>query len=418
MTAFPALVPATVNITPGAIPAISVKGYDGSTVTTTADSMATGDLLVLTFRSPTEAQVNSVRDHQRNQQGQPFPFDAATLAPALTRPGYAWAYAADPQQEDIRSVAGSEVYWLTCSFSAVRTRLPLPPTAASCIKLRPFAARALPAGPAGATSTIQLTPTTAGIPTNPPGDASLLLLRPTAASVISTPLNDPLYGSVILHLPMTGANNSTNFVDVSGAAASITVQGNTKISTAQSKWGYGAAYFDGDTDWLAVALSSSIETGDYTIRFWFLSLGVTNNGLFEFADTSGTPSGLRAGLYDAANNGQNKVDIQKDEATINESLATVSDNVWYFFQQTRTSGLVRTSIGTTAAGILSYDPVLTDPGRSWTNNFSQGFIDIGISAGLAAIPYGIYTFYGYMNDFQVTKVARPHVVPTGPLPIF
>jgi hypothetical protein len=418
MANFPALIPADVLITPGAIPAAVVEGYDGSTVTTAADTMATGDLLTLPFQNLAEAEANGVRNHARDQQCRPFAFDAVTLAPALSLPGYAWVYAADPQQEDIRSVAGSELYFLTCSFRAVRVRLALPPTATSRIVLRAFPARALPAGPPGAISSIRLTPTAAGVVTTPPGDRSFLLLRPTAANVISTPLNDPLYGSVILHLPMTGENNSTAFVDVSETGSTVTPQGNAKISTAQSKWGSGSAYFDGDADWLAVALSSIIGTGYYTIRFWFQSVGVTNNGLFEFANTNGTPSGLRAGLFDQNANGQNRVDIQRNDDSVNESLSTVSDNAWYFFQQTRTSGGVRTSIGTTAGGILSYDPIITSPGRNWTDNFSQGFIDIGLYGGVDGIVYGINGFHGYMNDFQVTKAARPHVVPTGPLPIF
>ncbi len=418
MANFPALVPADALITPGAIPATVVEGYDGSTVTTTAATMATGDTLALSFENLTEAEANSVRNHARDQQGRPFVFNAVTLAPALSLPGYAWVYAADPQQKDIRSVAGSELYFLTCLFRAVRVRLALPPTATSRIVLRAFAARALPAGRPGATSSIQLTPTAAGVVMTPPGDQSFLLLRPTAAGVISTPLNDPLYGSVILHLPMTGDNNSTAFVDASETGSTVTPQGNAKISTAQSKWGGGSAYFDGDADWLAVALSSIIGTGDYTIRFWFQSVGVTNNGLFEFANTSGTPSGLRAGLFDQSANGQNIVAIQRNDDSDNNSLSTVLDNVWYFFQQTRTNGAVRTSIGTTAGGILSYDPIITSPGRNWTDNFSQGFIDIGLYAGVGLLIYGIAGFHGYMNDFQVTKAARPHVVPTGPLAIF
>jgi hypothetical protein len=217
---------------------------------------------------------------------------------------------------------------------------------------------------------------------------------------------------------MTGENNSTIFTDVSETGLTTTPQGNAKISTAQSKWGGGSGHFDGDSSWLAVALSKSIDTSDYTIRFWFQSINVTNNGLFEFATTSGTPSGLRAGLFDQTANGQNSVQIQRSSETVDESLSLISDNTWYFFQQTRTNGAVRTSIGSTAGNILSYDPIITSPGRDWTDNFSQGFIDIGLYAGVGGIVYGVASFHGYINDFQVTKAARPHVVPTGPLPIF
>jgi hypothetical protein len=411
MANFPALVPADALITPGAIPAAVIEGYDGSTVTTTADTMATGDTLTLPFQNLTEAEANGVRNHARDQQGRPFAFDAVTLAPALSQPGYAWVYAADPQQEDIRSVAGSELYFLTCSFRAVRVRLALPPTATSRIVLRAFPARALPAGPPGATSSIRLTPTAAGVVTTPPGDRSFLLLRPTAANVISTPLNDPLYGSVILHLPMTGA---AGLADVSGRSLSVTPQGNVAIDTAQGIWGDGGAFFDNTGDWLTVALAEAIETGPYTIRFWFRPSSIVNDGLFSFANPDNTRSGLNASLYQFGNR---KVNFSNSSDTFTNFLTACPDvDQWGFFQQTRdSSNSVVTSI-TVQGGTTSFDPGLDgsipNPPRIFTDNFNQGLLDIGLYSGSS------FLFHGYMNDFQVTKAARPHVVPTGPLPIF
>jgi hypothetical protein len=412
MANFPALVPADVLITPGAIPAAVVEGYDGSTVTTTADTMATGDTLTLPFKNLTEAEANGVRNHALDQQGRPFAFDAVTLAPALSLPGYAWVYAADPQQEDIRSVAGSELYFLTCSFRAVRVRLVLPPTATSRIVLRAFAARALPAGPPGATSSIRLTPTAAGVVTTPPGDRSFLLLRPTAANVISTPLNDPLYGSVILHLPMTGA---AGLADVSGRSLSVTPQGNVAINTDQSRWGDGGAFFDNTGDWLTVALAEAIDTGPYTIRFWFRPSSIFNDGLFSFANSDNTRSGLNASLYQFGNR---RVDFSNSADTNLTNFLTACPDVgqWAFFQQTRdSSNSVVTSV-TVQGGTTSFDPGLDGslprPPRIFADNFSQGLLDIGLYGGSSLL------FHGYMNDFQVTKAARPHVVPTGPLPIF
>ena len=262
MTTFPALVPADAIITPGAIPATVVAGYDGSTVATTADAMATGDTLTLPFRNLTEAQANSVRNHQRDQQGRSFGFDAVTLAPSLTPAGYLWVYADDPQQEDIRSVADSELYFGTCTFRAVRVRVALPPTANSRIELRPYAARALPAGPPGASSTLQLTPTAAGVVTTPPGDNSFLLLRPTAAGVVdlnSYPLD--------LFLAMEGVNNSTQFIDSGSSGVTVTANGNARISTARSSVGSSSGLFNRGNDYLLISSASAIQvSGDFTIR--------------------------------------------------------------------------------------------------------------------------------------------------------
>lgn len=406
MATFPALVPASVEIIPGTIPGSVIQGYDGSTVTSSADAVANGDRLTLVFRGPTEAQVNGVRDHLRDQSGRPFSFDAATLAPALTRSGYAWVYAAEPEQEDVRSVAGSEMYFLTCTFKAVRVRVALVPCATSQLRLRTSAAQALPAGPPTAISTLLLTTTAAGVPTTPPSATSLLILRTTPAAVISTPLNDSLYGSVILHLPL---NSASGFADVSGRAVSITPQGGVSIETA-GLWGNGHALFNGTSGYLSAELADILGTGDYTIRFWFNPINATNDGLYQFTVTSGSYGPLYAFLGNIVG-GSYPLAINNDPNAGNITVGTVAANAWYFYQQTRTSGGVRTSIST-VDGTTVYDPLLANSPRSWTNNFTQTFIDIGLYFNNS------YTFYGRMLDFQVTKAARPHTIPTGPLPIF
>ena len=416
MANFPALRPATVSIIPGAVDTSLQVGYDGSTATATADQVPTGDLLELTFEGLTEAQARSVPDHQQNQRGKSFGFDAVTLATTETPPGFLWTYDQPVSQDDILAVSGAEFYRLTVRFVGVWIRRASTPSASARIVLRTTAARALPAGTPSALTRINLTTTAAGIATGTPSATAFLVLRTTPASIISTPLNDSLYGSVILHLPL---NNATGFTDVSGRAASITPS-NVSISATVGKWDGTSAFFNGATvnSWIGIALGDAINTSDYTIRFWFRAASITNNGLFEFntANDGNAASGLRAGLYDSG--AGNKIEIQRDGSTINESLGTAALDVWYFFQQTRASNEVRTSIGTTAAGIIDYDPIISQPGRNWTDNFSQGFIDLGLYAGLQAISYGVKSFHGHMQDFQVTLAARPHAVPTGPLPVF
>ena len=417
MPNFPALRPATLQITPGTVPVTPQLGYDGSTTTSTADLVASGDALALTFEGLTEAEARSIPDHQLAQRGKSFGFDSATLAASLTPAGFQWTYARPVSQDDIQAVVGSEFYRLTVEFVGVWIRRASTPSASARIELRTTAAKALPAGTPSASATLRLTTTPAGMATGTPSQSGLLLLRTTPANAISTPLNDSLYGSVILHLPLT---SEAGFTDVSGRATSITPN-NVSISTTAGKWNGSSAFFNGATatSWIGAALGEAINTSDYTIRFWFNAASVINNGLFEFntVGDGSAASGLRAGLY-YTTAVASTVQIQRDGASVQESLSTIANNTWYFFQQTRANNEVRTSIGTTAGGIISYDPITTSPGRNWPDNFSQGFIDIGLYAGLEYLVYGIRPFHGNIQDFQVTLAARPHVVPTGPLPIF
>jgi hypothetical protein len=291
MATFPSLIPADAIITPGAISAAVVAGYDGSTVTTTADTMATGDTLTLPFKNLTEAEANSVRNHARDQQGRPFVFDAVTLAPALSQPNYAWVYAADPQQEDIRSVTGSELYFLTCTFRAVRVRVALVPTATSRIVLRTTAARALPAGPPAATSIIRLATTAAGVPTAPPAAKSLILLRTIAANTLDTTIYDPFFESNLLLCGFNGANGSTTFDDEGPLNLTLTAVGNAQISTEQSVFGGSSLKLDQpNTDSSASAVQLPTDSrltiaGEFTLDVRLYMLNFKGHAILSGPDT-------------------------------------------------------------------------------------------------------------------------------------
>lgn len=81
---------------------------------------------------------------------------------------------------------------------------------------------------------------------------------------------DPYYSNVSLLLPMTGANNSIVFTDYSPTPKTITRNGDTKILTAQSKWGNGSGYFDGTGDYLSTPADTSFNmgSGNFTVELW------------------------------------------------------------------------------------------------------------------------------------------------------
>ena len=411
MANVPALRPATVSITPGVVPAILTAGYDGSTTTSTADLVPTGDVLDMTFEGITEAEARGVVDHQDGEEGRAFQFTSTTLAAGLTPAGYKWTYAQPISQDDIHAVAGSEFYRLSIRFLGVRIRRSSTPSATATLQIRTTAAKALPAGTPSATATLRLTTTAAGMATGTPSQSAFLLLKTTAANTISTPLNDPLYGSVILHLPF---NNTTGFTDVSGNSL-ITPQGGVSIDSSQGRWGNGSALYDGNGDFISADLPEALGTGPYTIRFWFNIINADNqDGLYQFTNASNTFGALRAFLGSAAG-GSYPVGINNDPNGLNITVGSIPSSVWCFYQQTRDeAGGVRTSISSVGSATV-YDPILTDPPRPWTDNFSQMFLDIGLQFDTTNYTF---QFNGRMADFQVTKAARPHTVPTGPLPIF
>jgi hypothetical protein len=187
MANFPTLRPATVKITPGVVPTTVQVGYDGSTVTSTADLVAGGDILTMTFEGLTETEARSVPDHQLAQQGRSFLFDSATLTTAETPPGFRWTYARAVSQRDIYAVAGSEFYGIAVEFIGVWIRRASTPSASARLVLTTTAALALPEGTPSASATLLLSTTPAGMDTGTPSQRALLILMTTAANAVAVP---------------------------------------------------------------------------------------------------------------------------------------------------------------------------------------------------------------------------------------
>ena len=87
--------------------------------------------------------------------------------------------------------------------------------------------------------------------------------------------SDPYWNNVVLFLKGDGTNGSTNIVDSSPSPKTISVFGNTQISTAQSKYGGSSIYLDGNGDYVTANASTdsiNIRTDSYTLELWFMSL--------------------------------------------------------------------------------------------------------------------------------------------------
>jgi hypothetical protein len=102
---------------------------------------------------------------------------------------------------------------------------------------------------------------------------------------------DPHWDKVVLALPMTGANNSTTFTDVSPSPKTITRSGDTKISTAQSMWGQGSGLFDGAGDYLSAANNNAFKLAEtaFSIETWIRPATVSSiRGICSQRNNTGT----------------------------------------------------------------------------------------------------------------------------------
>jgi hypothetical protein len=214
--------------------------------------------------------------------------------------------------------------------------------------------------------------------------------------------SDPYYSSVSLLLPMNGANGSTTFTDYSPAPNTITVNGNTQISTARFKWGGSSGLFDGTTDWLYSPVGTGdFGTGDFTIEGWFNWVSLTNGGLFHVYP--GTPPNSVAGVAV----GYDGTDFQIYSGTTNYGRTyTPTVNTWYHVALVRNSSSLTLYVSGVAQGASISDGV----------NYGGNGVNVGLYYGSG------FTFNGYVNDFRVTiGVARytsNFTPPTGPFPTF
>lgn len=94
-------------------------------------------------------------------------------------------------------------------------------------------------------------------------------------------MSDQYSANTLLLLHCIGDDNSNTFIDSSNKPKIVAPSGNAKISTAQSKYGGSAAYFDGSGDYLTVTSYGDnpymfLGSMDLTFESWVFFTGYPN----------------------------------------------------------------------------------------------------------------------------------------------
>ena len=192
---------------------------------------------------------------------------------------------------------------------------------------------------------------------------------------------DPYAPNVVLHLPM-----ATDFNDSTGKT--VTVNGNTVISTTVKKLGAGSGYFDGSGDYLSTPTTTDLafDTGDYTVESWvYLSNLGTERCLLDTRATT-TDTGLY--LYVSATNFPS---LFGNNAAIVTGSTTLVASTWYHLAAVKSAGTVTlylngVSIGTAASAYTVTCPGSVVIGRkigSTTNDWNGYLSNLRITKGVA-----------------------------------
>lgn len=212
------------------------------------------------------------------------------------------------------------------------------------------------------------------------------------------------YASVSLLLHGDGTNGSVTITDNSPTPKTLTVNGNTQISTAVVKYGTGSIAFDGTGDYLSSAFNAAYDLlpNSFTVEGWVYTTNLKAGGQRIFATGGGVPGfNATTGIHvlcqinDAAGSLGFQLSTNTATPTGVGSGNVITANTWIYlafvYDSATTTGRIF------ANGVVVGGAVLSGVARPSTNP----------QLGIATIPgeAGSVTtaFQGYMDDFQLTK---------------
>jgi hypothetical protein len=159
----------------------------------------------------------------------------------------------------------------------------------------------------------------------------------------------------------------------------------SKISTAQSKFGGSAMYFDGTGDWLYSPKNWSIgASADFTIEGWFYLTAAQTN--YRMIISDGGSQG-----YISLNSSGLEAQFGGSTATRASATYTFSQNIWYHIAVVRSSNNVVFYINGTALSMTN-------------GSQSASFLSSGSSLFIGRFNTTTdYPWYGYMDDLRITN---------------
>lgn len=204
---------------------------------------------------------------------------------------------------------------------------------------------------------------------------------------------DPFFSDVQLLLPMDGTNGSTTFTDESSNGFTVTANGNTQISTSESKFGGASASFDGSGDWLEIADDPAFNfSGDFTVECWFYPTSVS--GSFPRLWAFGTYNASNSMTLSFVNDGtasDGKIALDFNGPQYQSAAGLVALDTWQHIAVVRSGSTVKVYLdGTERLSVTSGAAVQR----------SQPFI-IGNLHGFTATTTG--AFAGYIDDLRITS---------------
>lgn len=227
----------------------------------------------------------------------------------------------------------------------------------------------------------------------------------TPAEIPATPtkVGDTQWSNVSFLVNANGTSGSKNFFDLSSWAKPMAIVGDTKITTAQSKFGGASAVFDGNGDYLSLSSTPALGFGaqDFTIEMFVnptvspaldqsivlldsrYSMGWSPFTLSLYGNTTG----ITFGFFGGSVNG-----------SVTTSAPTISLNTWTHLALVRQKGVMSLYVNGVKCTVMRG----SETGAGAVDLGSALPLKIGIAADNTSSAYS-----GYIDDLRITKgVAR------------
>jgi hypothetical protein len=218
------------------------------------------------------------------------------------------------------------------------------------------------------------------------------------------------YNNTSLLLRGDGLNGSTNIIDSSMNNSTVSVFGNTAISTTRSKYGGSSIYFDGNGDYLTIPNSTNYDfgTGNFTIEMWVnpSATGLANGAQkFLFGKRASATSYASVVGFLTYSTVTSNFSVSFFRSTTGTSYSLqytspatfVSPNVWTHLAFVRNGNEYSVYVNG-----IKYIAAAAASGLVFNNTSA-----FSVGSTYSAVSPGTSGFAGYIDDFRVTKgVAR------------
>ena len=204
---------------------------------------------------------------------------------------------------------------------------------------------------------------------------------------------DPNFADVSLLLHGDGTDGSTTLTDSSSNSQTITLNGSTAISTAQSKFGGASIAFDGNRDWLYPSDHTQFifGTDDFTVEMWVYPTDVsTFTYLYDSRPLNSNGAYVAIGISSSG-----VLNYVANSAVQITGTTTVATNTWHHIAVSRS--------GTSTKMFLNG----TQEGSTYTDSTNYTTVSGRPLIGANAFSNVVFDLDGYIDDLRITKgVAR------------